>query len=114
MQESSKKNVLRVISAQDSIEDTEVSGAEPLQFCGAQLLPLCSLHRVNTHILSYTDTSAPYTRSMKRLRKSCERRSFICIQMALEAGVLVHGPENISDSTTCISLPPANPNLLIS
>ena len=25
MQESSKKNVLRVISAQDSIEDTEVS-----------------------------------------------------------------------------------------
>ena len=27
MQESSKKNVLRVISAQDSIEDTEVSGA---------------------------------------------------------------------------------------
>lgn len=26
MQESSKKNVLRVISAQDSIEDTEVSG----------------------------------------------------------------------------------------
>jgi hypothetical protein len=34
--------------------------------------------------------------------------------MALEAGVLVHDPENISDSTTCISLPPANPNLLIS
>ena len=27
MQESSKKNVLRVISAQDSIEDTEVSEA---------------------------------------------------------------------------------------
>ena len=27
MQESSKKNVLRVISAQDSIEDTEVSGS---------------------------------------------------------------------------------------
>lgn len=27
MQESSKKNVLRVISAQDSIEDTEVSKA---------------------------------------------------------------------------------------
>ena len=27
MQESSKKNVLRVISAQDSIEDTEVSRA---------------------------------------------------------------------------------------
>jgi AP-1 complex subunit sigma 1/2 len=28
MQESSKKNVLRVISAQDQIEDTEVSGAQ--------------------------------------------------------------------------------------
>jgi hypothetical protein len=73
MQESSKKNVLRVISAQDSIEDTEVSVAEPLQICGTQLLPLYSLHRVNTHILSYTDTSAPYTRSMKRLRNSCEK-----------------------------------------
>jgi len=30
MQESSKKNVLRVISAQDSIEDTEVSGLDLL------------------------------------------------------------------------------------
>jgi hypothetical protein len=30
MQESSKKNVLRVISAQDSIEDTEVSNDQSL------------------------------------------------------------------------------------
>jgi hypothetical protein len=48
-----------------------------------------SLHRVNTHILSYTDTYTPYTRSMKRLRKSCERRSLKMYSEALEAGVLV-------------------------
>jgi len=40
MQESSKKNVLRVISAQDSIEDTEVSFnilicAEKVAVCGS-------------------------------------------------------------------------------
>jgi hypothetical protein len=87
MQESSKKNVLRVISAQDSIEDTEVSEAQTSR-----------LHRWrsqskrcaygNAHILSYTDTYYPYTRSMKRLRKSCETWSFYtCMHKLKESGV---------------------------
>jgi hypothetical protein len=87
MQESSKKNVLRVISAQDSIEDTEVSGARTLSLHRRLSQSKCCACG-NTHILSYTDTYYPYTRSMKRLRKSCETRSFYtCMQKIREIGV---------------------------
>jgi hypothetical protein len=108
MQESSKKNVLRVISAQDSIEDTEVSGAWLFRFMGSSCCCLLYIHfrGFDTHILSYTDKYAPYTRSMKRLRKSCERRSLKCIQKVLETGVF--GSGNKSDSITYPSLPLAN------
>jgi hypothetical protein len=50
MQESSKKNVLRVIGAQDSLEDMEVSSRFPYTACAIYLhhntpLPVCTTTR---------------------------------------------------------------------
>jgi hypothetical protein len=77
MQESSKKNVLRVISAQDSIEDTEVSEAWSLDSSGV-LPSKPSMEEVpclgNLRRLSNTDTYYPRIRSTKKLRRSCESR----------------------------------------
>ena len=69
MQESSKKNVLRVISAQDSIEDTEVSPACSL---GSSwwLLSNMSLEEVRylrkLRRLSNTDTYYPHIRLTRK------------------------------------------------
>jgi hypothetical protein len=74
MQESSKKNVLRVISAQDSIEDTEVSRSKSLSL-GDLSLDVArgkeySVWGVPT--VSNVLTHNPCPRSMRKLRKSCE------------------------------------------
>jgi hypothetical protein len=76
MQESSKKNVLRVISAQDSIEDTEAwsldsSGWLPSKMSMEEVPYLGNLR------LSNTDTYYPRIRSTRKLRRSCESRPFI-------------------------------------
>jgi hypothetical protein len=79
MQESSKKNVLRVISAQDSIEDTEVSEAWSFDSFGC-LPSKMSMEEVplgDSHNFSCTDTNNPQPRSTRKSRKSCESRPFI-------------------------------------
>ena len=97
MQESSKKNVLRVISAQDSIEDTEVSEQVGVLCAIVTLVsaPITAWRMINvlgnTHNLSYTDTSEPSTRSMKKSRRLCEPRPpYTCIQKIWAAGVEVY------------------------
>jgi hypothetical protein len=81
MQESSKKNVLRVISAQDQIEDTEVS-------LRSSWFPSCAgVVRLSASVSRETptwgtppkffpaDEHTPCARSMKKSRGSCNIRS---------------------------------------
>ena len=82
MQESSKKNVLRVISAQDSIEDTEVSPNVTSLchrwsrfFTGLKVDGALGLHST----FSCTNTDCACTRSMRRSRRSCEHNAFVHI-----------------------------------
>lgn len=79
MQESSKKNVLRVISQQDSLEDMEVSntvsrahsgpiylsrtGVVPLATPATVLVPLSVMPQQLIHL--------PYFRSRKKSQRSC-------------------------------------------
>jgi hypothetical protein len=53
MQESSKKNVLRVISAQDSIEDTEVSTRHIPLSCSSLRIQQVKHHTSNQAVSSH-------------------------------------------------------------
>ena len=81
MQESSKKNVLRVISAQDSIEDTEVS-QNKIFHSGDQGVNAANLRGKQYNVwgvpsISDVLTHNPFPRSMRKLRRSCESRTII-------------------------------------
>jgi hypothetical protein len=104
MQESSKKNVLRVISAQDSIEDTEVSEAGSFYSSGwsPSKLSMEEVHHPGkSRRVSSTDMYYHRIRLTRKLRKLCETALYTCTQNMWVAGVAVLALRNY---TYCIGL----------
>lgn len=97
MQESSKKNVLRVIGAQDSLEEMEVSDAgvplPPPGLVSSSLVHPLHLHCMMTHIL-YHHPLIP-----------CPVRS---------RTMLLQGLAECIEYLSCVSLVVARPHLLMS